>query len=173
MLQDLREAWIHDPLLGRSRADTASMSPISKICHECGVPILIGLVQCQNCGAKIGTVFSESEPIPTGLSTKEVHRKRVMEHISTTNAIEKAHERANHSVILSLVSFFPLLGFGLGPTAIYMAVRAIKTMKKYNIEEGRGMAYAGIVIGLTSLLAQFSYLMLVYSSKQGGNPFGL
>jgi uncharacterized Zn finger protein (UPF0148 family) len=149
------------------------MSLISKTCHSCGIPILIGLVECQNCGAKIGTVFSESEPVPTGLSAKEVHRQRVQEHISTTNAIEKAHERANHSVILSLISFFPLLGFGLGPASIYMAIRSIKTMKQYNIEEGRGMAYAGIVIGLTALLAQFSYLMLVYSSKQGGNPFGL
>ena len=150
-----------------------SMSPISKICHECGVPILIGLVECQNCGAKIGTVFSESQPVPTGVSARDVHKQKVQEHISTTNAIEKAHERANHSVILSLISFFPILGFGLGPTAIYMAIRSIKTMKKYNIEEGRGMAYAGIIIGLTALLAQFSYLMLVYSTKQGGNPFGL
>lgn len=149
------------------------MSPISKICHECGVPILIGLVECQQCGAKIGTVFSESEPTPTRYSAREAHRQKVQEHISTTNAIEKAHERANHSVILSLVSFFPLLGFGLGPTAIYMAVRSIRTMKEYNIEEGRGMAYAGIVIGLTALLAQFSYLMLVYSARPGSNPFGL
>jgi hypothetical protein len=149
------------------------MSPIAKICHSCGVPILIGLVECQSCGAKIGTVFSESEPVPTGLTAKELHRQRVLEHISTTNSIEKAHERANHSVILSLISFFPLLGFALAPAAVFMAVRSIKTMKQYNIEEGRGMAYAGIVIGLTALLAQFSYLMLVYSAKQGGNPFGL
>src|SRR5262249_53463932 len=107
------------------------MSPISKICHACGMPILIGLVECQSCGAKIGTVFSESEPVPTGLSAREVHRQRVQEHISTVNAIEKAHERANHSVILSLISFFPLLGFGMGPAAIYMAFRSIQTMKKY------------------------------------------
>jgi len=149
------------------------MPSISKICHSCGVPILIGLVECQNCGAKIGTVFSESEPIPTGITAKEVHRERVREHISTTNAIERAHERANHSVILSLISFFPVLGFGLGPASIYLAISAIKTMRKYNIEEGRGMAIAGIVIGLTALLAQFSYLMLVYTSKPGSNPFGL
>lgn len=171
MLQELSSRI--KPLFGRSRTKIARMSPISKICHECGVPILIGLVECQNCGAKIGTVFSESEPAPSGVSPKEINRQKVQEHISTTNAIEKAHERANHSVILSLISFFPLLGFGLGPTAIYMAIRSIKTMKKYNIEEGRGMAYAGIVIGLTALLAQFSYLMLVYSAKPGGNPFGL
>jgi len=171
VLQDLRVVGSRP--LSEVPEQIVLMSPISKICHECGVPILIGLVECQNCGAKIGTVFSESQPVPSGVSARDVHRQKVQEHISTTNAIEKAHERANHSVILSLISFFPILGFGLGPTAIYMAIRSIKTMKKYNIEEGRGMAYAGIIIGLTALLAQLSYLMLVYSTKQGGNPFGL
>ncbi|HKV41582.1 MAG TPA: hypothetical protein VJX67_20425 [Blastocatellia bacterium] len=144
----------------------------TKACNECGVPIDAGFATCTNCGAPTGTVFSEAAPLP---STNRVsNRQRIDEQVHIHNTLTRARERANHSLIYSLVAFFPVVGFLLGPTAIYMAVTSVKTLKAFNVEEGRGVATAGIVISLLALLAQFSYLLLAASSKSGmTNLFGL
>jgi hypothetical protein len=143
-----------------------------KVCNECGVTLEVGLAKCSVCGARAGTVFSEGAPPP--LTPKTAARKIVDERLSMHSQIEQAHERANHSVILSLIGLCPIIGFVLAPFSIFLAVRASRVLKENHIEEGRGIAAAGIVIGALGVLAQFSYFLLMISSK--GSPtsmFGL
>ncbi len=45
----------------------------------------------------------------------------------------------------------------MGAVAIMLGISARKALIKANVEEGRGAATAGIIIGAMSLLAQTSY----------------
>jgi hypothetical protein len=143
-----------------------------KVCNECGVTLEVGLAKCSVCGARTGTVFSEGAPQP--LTPKKAARKVVDEQLSMHSQIEQAHERANHSVILSLIGLCPIIGFVLAPFSIFLALRATRVLKEYQVEDGRGVAAAGIIIGALAVLAQLSYFAIAISSK--GSPtsiFGL
>jgi uncharacterized Zn finger protein (UPF0148 family) len=126
----------------------------SNACEECGVPLAVGLAQCPNCGARTGTVFSESSPSPdlTRFSTR-----RKATGVDIRHQVEKAREGASNALYLALASFVPLLGLPLAVAAIVFAVRAERTLASYNIEEGRGSAMAGIIVGALGILAQVSY----------------
>lgn len=136
----------------------------TKFCEKCGVPIDAGLAACPNCGARTGTVFSETSATPYSVSPKQ----RIAEHISTHHTIERAKHQANQSVIFALVSFLPVVGLFSGPAAIYLGLKAIKVLRSHQVEEGRGIAAAGLVIGLLSVLAQLSYAVLFVSAGPGG-----
>lgn len=142
------------------------------VCHSCGVKIEVGRATCPVCGARAGTVFSGAATPASG--TKTSSRRPGAETLSIQDSIEKARDRANHSVILSLLSLFPILGFVLAPFSIYLAVGAVRTLKSYQVEDGRGVATAGIIIGALAVLAQISYCVLAVGSKQSpASLFGL
>ncbi|HEV8486824.1 MAG TPA: DUF4190 domain-containing protein [Blastocatellia bacterium] len=133
------------------------MSSLSKVCAECGLALDLGLAHCPHCGAQVGTIFSESAPVPA--HDRAQRRRNVGEGFSSQK-IDKARERGNQSLILALISFFcPGLGLAMGVSAIFLGVSALSTFKEYNIEEGRGLALAGIVVGGIGLIAQFSYIL--------------
>jgi hypothetical protein len=140
------------------------MSTKSKVCKECGVPLDIGLSHCRSCGTQTGTLFSEGvEQAPL----KSNKRQRIAEHVSTHSQIERAHERANNSMVLALSSFLPLLGLVMAWVAIFFGVESHRTLRAHNIEEGRGTATAGVLIGVMAILAQVSYV--VWAWKEGLN----
>ncbi|HEY6330499.1 MAG TPA: DUF4190 domain-containing protein [Blastocatellia bacterium] len=142
------------------------------LCNSCGVKIEVGRAICPVCGARAGTVFSQSVPIPP--ASKTGNRSKTNDSLSVQDGIEKARERANHSLILSLLGLFPILGFFLAPFSIYMALGAVRTLKSYHVEDGRGVATAGIVIGALAVIAQISYCLLAVGSKQSPTSlFGL
>jgi hypothetical protein len=133
------------------------MSSLSKVCAECGLGLEPGLANCPHCGAQVGTLFSETAPVP---DVKRIRHRKISEDVFTTQKIEKARDRGNNALILSLVSFFcPGLGLAMGIGAIMLGASALSTFKLYNIEDGRGAATAGIVIGVIGLIAQFSYVL--------------
>ena len=132
------------------------------------MPLSVGVATCAHCGASVGTVFSESAPAP--MPTKTKRRNPIGEHVSYHQRVEKAQERANNSVIMALASFFcPGLGFFMGVGAIVMSVLATRALKADNVEDGRGSATAGFIIGILGLIAQGGYL--VYVLKSGKLPF--
>jgi hypothetical protein len=53
----------------------------------------------------------------------------------------------------------------MGIGAILLGYSAINIFKSYDVEEGRGPALAGIVIGAIGLIAQVSYI--VYFLRAG------
>ncbi len=129
------------------------------------MPVAMGLANCGHCGAQIGTVFSETDPVLAAPSKqKQKRRNQKAEHVVQYERIETAQDRANSAFILSLASFFPAFGLLLAPLAIALGAVATKTLRANHIEEGRGSAMAGLVIGILGLIAQGGYLVYVIQS---------
>lgn len=127
----------------------------------------MGVANCSNCGATVGTLFSETGAPAVGARGRR--SPEINESISFYDRVEKAKEWANNSLILGLASFFPLVGFFTGVAAIALGLMAVRALKAHNVEDGRGSATAGLVIGLLGLIAQIGYVLYVIKS---GNPFG-
>jgi hypothetical protein len=143
------------------------MSSLKKTCQDCGMPLTVGVANCSYCGATVGTLFSEANPSTVGEKAKRLGR--VNQSIDYYDKVEKAKERANNSVIFALTSFFPLIGFFTGLGGLILAILAARTLKAYNVEDGRGSATAGFVISVLGFIAQGGYIVYVIKS---GNPFG-
>jgi hypothetical protein len=134
----------------------------AKVCDECGVPLALGLATCPNCGARTGTLFSEAGPPP---DLKKFSTRPKPTAFDARHSVDKAREGANNSLYLGLASFIPLIGIALGIAAILLGVRADRTLSQCNIEDGRGPAMVGIIVGSLGLVAQISYA--VYAWKSG------
>lgn len=144
------------------------MPSLKKVCDECGMPLSVGVATCSYCGATVGTMFSENEPVRVTAAGKR--NRAISDHVDYHHRVEKAKERANNSVILALASFFcPGIGFFLGVSAIILSLMAARTLKAAAVEDGRGSATAGFIIGVLGLIAQGGYA--VYVMKQGRLPF--
>jgi uncharacterized Zn finger protein (UPF0148 family) len=143
------------------------MSSLKKSCPQCGMPLSTGVSHCAHCGATVGTLFSEAAT-PT-VNPKEKRARKITSQADHSYTVDKAQERANNSVILALASFFcPGIGFILGVAAIVLAAMAGRALKQYNVEDGRGSATAGLIIGVLGLIAQGAYV--VYVVKSGKMP---
>lgn len=143
------------------------MSSLKKSCHECGMPLSVGVANCAYCGATVGTLFSETDVPAVGVKGKR--GRGVNDQTNFYDRVEKAKERANNSVILALTGFFPGIGLIMSVTAIVYSVLATRVLKAANIEDGRGSATAGLVIGVLGVIAQGGYVVYVIKS---GNPLG-
>jgi hypothetical protein len=75
--------------------------------------------------------------------------------------IEQAQDRANNSSVLALSSFFPLLGLAMGLAAVFLGLKSARTLKAYNVEDGRGSAMAGYMIGAIGIIAQVCLIIYV------------
>lgn len=127
----------------------------------------MGVASCSACGATVGTLFSETS-VPVA-HAKGKRRGAVDDHASYYDRVERAKERANKSVILGLTGFFPFIGLFMAVAAIALGVMAARTLKADNVEDGRGSATAGLVIGVLGMIAQGGYA--VYVMKSGNLPF--
>ncbi|HKP14246.1 MAG TPA: hypothetical protein VJZ91_19145 [Blastocatellia bacterium] len=128
------------------------MTTATKACFECGMPLIFGVAQCSYCGAKAGTVFDET--VPVALPDKWKNLRHLPKKMDEVTKIEKAQDRANNSLILALSSFFPLFGIALGIGAILFGAFSMRALREMNVEDGRGAATAGLVIGGLGLIAQ-------------------
>jgi uncharacterized Zn finger protein (UPF0148 family) len=152
----------------KSSAPLQIMLTSSNTCHECGVQLDLGLAICPHCGAKVGTLFSESTPYAARLQS----RRSWSEQVSRYQLLEKARDNANNALILALASFFcPGLGFIMGAIAIYLGISSNRTLRAHSVEEGRGASMAGIAIGALAILAQLCYI--IYLLRQGLPLLGL
>lgn len=149
-------------------AHKSHMSSLKKSCHECGMPLSAGVATCAYCGAKVGTLFSEAGApmvITSGNRKAGIH-----EYIDRHDRIVKAQDWANNSLILALSSFFcPGIGFVMGVAAIVLGAMASRALKAGEVEDGRGSAAAGLIIGALGLIAQGGYI--VYILRSGKLPF--
>jgi hypothetical protein len=142
------------------------MTSLSKVCFECGMPISLGIASCSHCGAKVGTVFDE-----TALPEPPVRKgpwSRIAQQMDENESIEKAQNRANSSVILGLTSFFPLFGLIMGIAAIVCGTMAVRSLKELNVEDGKGSATAGFVIGALGIIAQACIILYTMKLVSGG-----
>jgi uncharacterized protein DUF4190 len=137
------------------------MASVGKICFECGMPIAVGIANCAHCGAKVGTLFDETAA-PAAVSNQKRWAK-APKHMDENQKIEKAQDRANSSVVLGLTSFVPLFGLALGIAAVVYGTMSVRALKTHNIEDGRGSATAGFVIGSLGIIAQAC--LIIYAMK--------
>ena len=132
------------------------------------MPLSAGVANCAYCGAKVGTLFSETDA--SVVVTRGKPKAGIHEHIDRHDRIVKAQDWANNSVILALSSFFcPGIGFVMGVAAIVLGAMASRALKAGDVEDGRGSAAAGLIIGALGLIAQGGYI--VYILKSGKLPF--
>lgn len=157
---------------------------MQKICPKCGMPIEIGLAQCLECGTQVGTVFSE-ENIPRE-DTRVKFRQNNSAQVQYFQKIDRAQERSNNSVIIGIASFFCSIiafvagyllndvsvlvlasffccgvGFLMSLVSIFWGYESSRTLKVAQIEEGQGMATAGIIIGVIGIIAQICQILYV------------
>jgi hypothetical protein len=145
------------------------MTSLHKVCPECGLSIEVGIARCPYCDKQVGTVFSETDVAHAAARSRR--SQNASKQVSAYHAIDKAQERANNAVALGLGSFFcPGIGFIMGSISILFGVLATRTLKQHLVEEGRGSATAGIIIGVIALIAQVCYL--IYVIKMGVPFFG-
>ena len=137
------------------------MATASKACFDCGTPLVFGVAQCSYCGARAATVFDENAPAAMPDSAKRW--KNVPKQMDDQTKLEKAQDRANNSLIMALASFFPLFGIALGIAALIYATFSMRTLREMNVEDGRGSATAGLVIGSLGLVAQIC--LITYAMK--------
>lgn len=148
----------------------------------------IGLAQCLECGAQVGTVFSETN-IPAQ-NTRAKARQDDSAHMQYFQKIDRAQERANNAVILGIGSFLCSLialflgyitgdtgtlvfasffcsgiGFLMSLTSIFWGADSSRTLKAAQIEEGQGMATAGVIIGVIGIVAQICQIL--YATRLG------
>ncbi|HXG91415.1 MAG TPA: DUF4190 domain-containing protein [Blastocatellia bacterium] len=134
------------------------------------MPVAVGIAECASCGATVGTVFSETDIETTVKATRK--RKKVTTDASDYERIEKAKDHANNSLILSLASFFlPFIGAALAIAAILLGGLALRVMAKNKIEDGRGSAIGGLIIGVIGVIAQVGYAIYFFKLATW-NPFG-
>ena len=125
------------------------------------MPLQVGVANCSYCHAQVGTLFDETAiPAP---APKEKIWKRVVQQMDDNQRIEQAQDRANNSSVLALSSFFPLLGLVMGLAAVFLGLRSARTLKALNVEDGRGSAMAGFVIGTIGIIAQIC--LIIYVTK--------
>ncbi len=152
------------------------------------MPIEIGLAQCLECGTQVGTVFSE-ENIPREDTRAKVRQKNSAQ-VQYFQKIDRAQERANNSVIIGIASFFCSIiafvigfllndlgvlvlasffcsgvGFIMSIVSIFWGFESSRTLKSAQIEEGQGMATAGIIIGAVGIVAQICQIL--YATRLG------
>ena len=119
---------------------------------------------CSDCGTQVGTLFSETATAAVANPLRQ--RSKISATADHYDKIEKAKDRGNNSLLLSLFSFIcPGIGSILAIGAILLGSASISTLKTHNIEDGRGPATAGVVIGAIALVAQL--YMLWYFIKLG------
>src|SRR5215216_4581303 len=137
------------------------MNSLRKVCPECGMPLAVGIARCSHCNAQVGTLFDETAL--QGAPLKDKRWRRLAQQMDDNQRIEQAKDRANNSSVLALSSFFPLLGLVLGLAAVFLGIRSAQTLKALNIEDGRGSAMAGFVIGTIGIIAQVC--LIIYAVK--------
>lgn len=125
------------------------------------MPLAIGLAQCSHCNAQVGTLFDEKVIVRAPAKGKS--GKKVVFQMDDNQRIEQAQDRANNSSVLALSSFFPLLGLFMGFAAIFLGLKSARTLKAFNVEDGRGSAMAGYTIGAIGIIAQVC--LIIYALK--------
>jgi predicted RNA-binding Zn-ribbon protein involved in translation (DUF1610 family) len=117
-------------------------------CPECGEMILVRAVKCRFCGA----VFDSR-----------------LRHVSRAGG-QSYNGFAITSMILGIVSLFTLcFGIVFGIVAIIFSVIASQGMNRTRNFEGKGMATAGMVMGLLSSVGYtLLYIFILANAPRGG-----
>lgn len=122
---------------------------MEKYCMHCGGKIEEGEKFCQNCGASTEDAKTE---VVNNLEQNTVQSNTIdnMQNNINANMPKKTNGLAIASLVCSLVGLI-IFGVILGILAISFGVTAKKRMEVFNNEGGKGLATAGIIIGIIDI----------------------
>ena len=124
-------------------ADSASGRP----CPFCAEPVRLEARKCRWCGEILDRALAIAKKKE---AARDLERRREL--------ILREAPGARGAMIVGLVGLlmgpvFAPIGFALGPSAILMAVSALRAIAREPRLEGRGMAKAGLALGITTIVA--------------------
>lgn len=122
---------------------------MEKYCLHCGAKIGEGEKFCQNCGASVEEVKDEVVS-----NAQENIQNTTVDNMQNNinNGPAKTNGMAIASFVCSLVGII-LFGFIMGILAISLGVSARKRIEVFNNnEKGKGLALAGIIIGIVDIV---------------------
>lgn len=83
---------------------------------------------------------------------------------ATPSEIGRAGASLALGITGSFMSFYPVLGLGLGAAAVILAIVSLRNITAARSRrQGLGLAIAGLILGCTSLLSVPAALILTYS----------
>ena len=121
---------------------------MEKYCMHCGGKIAEGEKFCQNCGSSVEE--AKVEPV-NNVEQTTVQYNGVDNMQGNVNAPKKTNGLAIASLVCSLVGLI-VFGVIMGILAISFGVTAKKRMQILSNEGGKGLATAGIVIGIIDIV---------------------
>ena len=141
---------------------TAPADPApGRACPFCAEPVRPEARKCRWCGEILDRALAIAKKKE---AARDLERRREL--------ILREAPGARGATIVGLVGLlmgpvFAPLGFALGPSAILMAVSALRAIAREPRLEGRGLAKAGLALGITTIAA--SVVMLATNFHLFGN----
>ena len=77
--------------------------------------------------------------------------------------VDAARNKARTAMILGIVGLF-CLSLVLGPIALTMGIKARGTLQRYGVQDGQGMALAGIIMGSVDIVLSLLYFLAMLAS---------
>lgn len=120
---------------------------MSKICNHCGTMLNDDEKFCANCGAKV----EEVNPVVNNTTTV-VNNNTQTTQTNPTGAAQgqKTNGMAIAAMVCGIVGLI-ILPIWLGITALCLAIAAKNRLKVFPQEKGKGMATAGLVLGIIDI----------------------
>lgn len=115
-------------------------------CKYCGQPISSEQKFCTNCGAE--NVLNEDKKSDIGPVTYTSGNEKKTEG---SEAEKTNNKNAIIGFVCSIIGLF-IAGFVMGFVAIGLGASVLKHNKVFGVNEGKGLAIAGIVIGILDIV---------------------
>ena len=128
---------------------------MSKFCENCGAALNENDVFCTKCGTR---VKNESNNTNNAINNTAINN----ESINTSKAI-RVSPLAITSLVCSIIGLF-ILGYIMGFVSISCSSTFLKQQKSNPNLKGKGLAIAGLVIGIIDIVA-VSITMVLNSAK--------
>jgi len=141
---------------------------MESFCKNCGAAISSDDKFCESCGAKNpdynggNEVSSNTATVNTVESTNNQYTAQNFNNNTQTTG-KKTSGLAIGSLVCSLVGLL-VAGMALGIVAICLSIAAKNRMKTYPNEGGKGMATAGLVIGIIDVAFALLWTVIRVSS---------
>lgn len=128
---------------------------MGKFCSQCGSKLNEGAMFCPNCGTAVNQNGAQNQ---VNNQAQQINNQQQNYNNGTQTGMQKTNGLAVASLVCSLVGLFifPLI-FGI--LAVCFSVVGKRRILEFN-EKGKGMATAGLVIGILDIIWWFICFVL-------------
>lgn len=137
---------------------------MSNFCMHCGTMLSEDEKFCPNCGAKVEAkqeVKSEAVEPSTIIDNNQANQNNLNNNVNQAAATQKTNGLAIASMVCGIVGVF-IANLWLGIIALSLGIVAKNKLKIFPEQKGKGMATAGIVLGIVDLgLAVLGFIIAI------------